>query len=215
MKTSSGKALFFLASLLFLLQACASSQLTRRDLESVDTITVARYKTPDLEVNTVAGSALICLGGCLTAPAGAAIDVNATKKAHQGVIFPDYGKLLVQNFMRIAPKEISGWPIMKEADNPVERGYEHKGGAVLLFDVGHVWLTPFGGLVIEGDIIMRDPNGKKVSARHFWYRSIDFGPKKSREEYLADNRRLLIEEIARAAEHTARELLIEPLKRGM
>lgn len=214
-KTSLRTIFLFLAGLPLLLQACAGTQLTRRDLDSIETIKVVRYKTPELEVRTVSGAALTCLGGCLTAPVGAAIDVNASKKAHQGVVFPDYGKLLAQNFMRLAPEEIQGWPRMAAANDPVARGYEYKDSALILFDINHVWLTAVGGLTIEGDIIMRDPKGSKILQQHFWYRSIDFGPKISQEEYLADNRKLLIREIPLAAEHTAKELIIKHLKEGL
>ncbi len=216
MKKSPRTLLVFLGGMLLFLQACAGTQqLTRRDLESVDTITVARYGTPVLQVNTVTGSALMCLGGCCTAPAGAAIDIHETGKAHQGVVFPDYGKLLVQNFMRTAPKEISGWPKMKEVNNPVERGYEQKGSAFLLFDINHIWLTPYGGLVVEGDIVMKNQRGNKIAQQHFWYRSVDFGLHKTEDEFLADNRKLLIEEIPNAAEHTAMDLIIKPMKQGL
>ncbi len=208
-------AFLFLTGIPFLLQACAGTRITSRDLESVETITVARYKTPDLEVKTVSGAILTFSGGLLTAPLGAAIDVRASNKANQGVIFPDYGKLLVQDFMRIAPKEIPGWPKMKEANNPVEQGYEYKGGASIVFAVDHLWLTVYGGLTIEGDIVMRNQDGGKMFQRHFWYRSRDFGLRKNQEEYLTGNARLLIEEMPLAAEHTARELIIKPLKQGL
>ncbi len=216
LRTFSRKTFLSIAVLACLLQSCAGTQqLTRQDLESVDSITVARYRTPVLQVNTTAGSALMCLGGCCTAPAGAAIEIHETGKAHQGVVFPDYGKLLVQNFMRTAPKEISGWPKMKEANNPVERGYEQKGSAFLLFDIDHIWLTPYGGLVVEGDVVMKNQSGNKIAQQHFWYRSVDFGLHKTEDEFLADNRKLLIEEIPNAAEHTARDLIIRPLKQGL
>ena len=214
-KASLRTAFLLLAGLPLLLQACASTQLTRRDLESIGTIKVVRYKTPELEVRTVSGSVLTCLGGCLTGPAGAAIDEDASKKANQGVIFPDYGKLLAQSFMRLAPEEIPGWPKMVSANDPVARGYEYKDSALILFDIDHVWLTAVGGLTIEGDIIMRDPKGSRILQQHFWYRSIDFGPKKSQQEYLADNRKLLVKEIPLAAEHTAKELINKQLKQGL
>lgn len=207
--------ILFPIGLLLFLQACASTGITRRELSSIESIQVARYKTPDLEVKTVAGVILIFSGGLLTAPLGASIDERASKRANQSVIFPDYGDLLVRSFLRVAPKELPGWPKMTAVNKPVDRGYKYAGAALLVFDVDHLWLTKFGGLTIEGDVIMRDPNGNTLFKRHFWYRSRDFGLLKDQDEYLANNAKLLVDEIPLAAEHTARTLIIGPLKEGL
>jgi len=216
-KTTSRTVILFLASFTLLLQACASTHITRRDLDSIQTIQVARYKTPDFEIKTLAGVIVNTIGAGAIIPTlvAPALDKSTTKRNTIGTIFPDYGELLVKDFIRIAPQAIRGWPKMVEANNPVERSYEYKDGALIVFDIKQVWLTIVGGITVSGYITMRNPNGSQILKRTFWYRSVDFGLKKSGDEYIADNCKLLLEEMPLAAEHTARELIIDPLKEGM
>lgn len=200
-----------------LLQACATIKITRKDLESVENITVVRYKTPDLKVKTLTGVIFTFAGGGAIVPTVIAsqVDKKSTENATQGVIFPDYGELLMYHFIKIAQEEIRDWPKMTSISNPVKRGYQYKDGALIVFDIDHLWITLVGGLTIEGDVIMKNTTGHKIFRRHFFYRSRDFGIKKGQKEYIADNAKLLIEEIPIAAEHTARDLIIKYLKESL
>lgn len=200
-----------------LIQGCASKQITRRDLESTQNIRVVRYRTPDLTVKTLTGVAFDLVGGGAILPTLIArhADTKATEEATQEVIFPDYGELLMEQFMRIAPAEIRGWPKMTSIGDPVQKGYKYKDGALLVFYVDHLWITLLGGLTIEGDVTMKSSKGDKILARHFWYRSKDYGVVKDQKEYTADNCKLLRDEIPLAAERTARDLIIRHLKEGL
>ena len=199
------------------LQACATINITRKDLESVENITVVRYKTPDLQIKTLTGVILLGAGGGAIVPTVVAsqVDTKSTKNATQGVIFPDYGELLMSQFIKIAQEEIRDWPKTIPISNPVERRYQHKGDALIVIDVNHMWITLVGGLTIEGDVIMRNTTGHEIFKRHFFYRSRDFGIRKGQKEYIANNAKLLIEEIPVAAEHTARDLIIKYLKESL
>ncbi len=211
----SWKAYSLILVICFLwLQACASTQLTRKDLDSLENIKVVRYKTPNLTVKTLTGVIFDFVGGGAIVPALIAshADKKSTESATQGLIFPDYGELLMNHFMKNVQEEIRGWPKMTSLSNPVEKGYQYKDGALILFDINHLWITLYGGLTIEGDVMMKSSAGDKIFGRHFFYRSRDFGIKKDQDEYLAENCKFLIEEISVAAEHTAKDLIIKYLK---
>jgi hypothetical protein len=199
------------------LQACATMQITRQNLQAVENIWVVRYKTPNLRVKTLTGVIMTFVGGAAIVPTivGSHVDSKAAENTTRGVIFPDYGELLLNSFVQIVQKEISDWPKMTSVSNPVDKGYEYKDGAFILFDVDHLWITLYGGLTIEGDVTMRNSSGRKIFGRHFFYRSRDFGLRKSQKEYAADNAKLLIEEIPLAAEHTARDLIIKYMKQSL
>jgi hypothetical protein len=210
MKKPSIVIYLLLAILPLLLQGCAGTQIARKDLDSIATIEVARYKTPDLSMATAGGFVLQASGGWLTAPLGVAAYEEAGKTVTQRVFLPDYGELFVRSFMRIAPEEIQGWPKMVEAANPVEPGYENKGSGLIVFHVDKLVLS-FNGLFIQGDFMMKDPDGHTMLQRSFMYRSWDFGAGGKQEKYLANNCKLLIEEIPIAAERTAKEIIIKHL----
>jgi hypothetical protein len=178
-------------------------KITRRDLEFMGTIKVVRYRTPDLRIQTVRG--IILWGGIWQR----SFEYKMGNKATKGTALPDFGKLLVQNFMLIASNY--GWPNLVEENDPVERGYEYKGSALIVFAIDQMYLTFFAGLRINGWIIMRNPHGSEIFNLPFGYTSKHFGLRKRAAEYKADNYKLLIEEIPLAAEHTARELIIERL----
>jgi hypothetical protein len=192
-------------------------QITRRDLESIGAIKVVRYKTPDIRVQTVIRTILRSTFIDISVPIvlGSAIEKKTGNNATKGTVLPDYGELLERDFMLLAPKEINGWPMMVEENNPVDRGYEYKGGALIVFEIDQIYLTFLAGLRVEGYITMRNPNGSKMFDWRFTYTSKHFGLRKSVAKYKADNYKLLIEEIPLAAEHTARELIIDRLKQGL
>jgi len=72
--------------------------------------------------------------------------------------------------------------------------------------VSQFWVTLYGGLTITTRATLYDRTGKKIWSKDFWYRSRDFGVKKSLQEYSADQAKLLIEEMPFAAEKIALEL---------
>lgn len=215
-KSFSKIVIFTLIISTLLLQAC-SLKLTKKDLYSIETIKVVRYKTPDLQVKTLTGVVINLVGGGAIVPTVVAstIDKNKGKKATKDTIMPDYGELLVKDFMEIVKAEIPGWPIMTAINNPVEKGYKYKDGAFILFDIHTMWLTIVGGLTIDGDMVMTNSNGDKIFKKHFFYRSRDFNLKKSQREYVANNCEQLITEVPLAAEHTARDLIINDLKESL
>jgi hypothetical protein len=194
----------------FLLQGCATTppnlDLTRSNLEPVKNITVVHQKTPPLQVYTASGDILIlCSLGIVCLPcliAGVVIDSNASSDARRGV--PDYGELMANDFVRIAGEAIPGWPPTTAVDAPVKPGYTCKEGPVLVLDIRSLDCTHLDnkGLVCVGDAIMNTSTGQTIFRRHFSYAS-----KLKQAELLANNHKLLLEEIPIAAETEAKELV--------
>ena len=71
------------------LQACASTQITRKELDSVENIRVVRYKTPNLTVKTLTGVIFDFVGGGAIVPAliASRADKKATEGPHKGSYF--------------------------------------------------------------------------------------------------------------------------------
>ncbi len=211
----SAKPVYLVIMIVCLLfQACATTQFSKRDLETEKSCIVVHYRTPDMQVKTLSGVIINLVGGGAIAPALIAdhVDDKASDKAAKGILFPDYGDLLCKNFVKSAQEEFPEWPKMTSLDRPVEKGYGTKNGASVLFDVDHMWITLFGGLTIEGDITIKNAVGNKSYGKHFFYRSRDFGIKTKQDEYVANNCKLLIDEIPVAAEHTVKDLIMKELK---
>jgi hypothetical protein len=191
----------------FLLQGCATTppnlDLTRSNFEPVKTITVVHQTTPPLQVYTTSGDILIILGiACLPCLAvGAVIDSNASSDANRGV--PDYGELMQNDFVGIAGEAIPGWPPTTAVDAPVKPGYTCKEGSVLVLDIKSLACTHLDnkGLVCAVDATMKTSTGQTIFRRHFSYSS-----KLKQAELLANNHKLLLQEIPIAAETEANEL---------
>jgi len=193
-----------------LLQGCISHseiKLTKKNFESINKIKVVRYRTPNIEVKTASGATLRILGGVLTGPLGAYIDESKSEEARKGIMLPDYGDLLMRRFVERAGKEIPNWPEMVVEAKPVIKGYTYKDGHTILIDLSHVWVTFGVGLHMEGWITMNNPAGDIIYKRLFYYRSKDFNLTKSIDEYLADNCKLLREEMPIAADYNAKDLV--------
>jgi hypothetical protein len=175
-------------------------------LEPVKNITVVHQKTPPLQVYTASGDILIlCSLGIVCLPcfiAGVVIDSNASSDARRGV--PDYGELMGNDFARIAGEAIPGWPPSTAVDAPVKPGYTCKEASVLVLDIKSLDCTHLDnkGFVCAGDAIMKTSTGQTIFRRHFSYSS-----KLKQAELLANNHKLLLEEIPIAAETEAKELV--------
>ena len=122
-------------------------------------------------------------------------------------MLPDYGDLLMRRFVGHVRKEMPNWPEMVMEENPVKKGYAYKDGHVILIDLSHVWVTFGVGLHMEGWVTMNNPAGEMIYKRLFYYRSKDFNLRKSINEYLADNCKLLREEMPIAADYNARDIV--------
>lgn len=203
----SKPGLLMLVICVFLLQGCATTpppnlDLTRRNFDSVQKITVVRYKTPALESMPKSAAICIAIGSIsfVTCIAGVIIYVNASHDAGRGI--PDFGELMTKDFVSMAGEEISGWPPTTSVEAPVKKGYTSKDAALIVVDTKGISLTWNTGLVCACDVIVVDSRGQKIFLRHFLYRS-----QKTNLQLLADNHKPLKEEISIAAEKCANDVV--------
>ena len=132
---------------------------------------------------------------------------NQNEEARKNIMLPDYGDLLMRRFVEHGRIEMHNWPEMVMEENPVKKGYAYKGSHVILIELTHVWVTFGVGLHMEGWVTMNNPAGEMIYRSLFYYRSKDFNLRKSIDEYLADNCKLLKEELPIAADYNAKDIV--------
>lgn len=206
-RTLLKKAPAVMAVCALLVQGCATTpppnlDLTRSNFDSVQKLTVVRYKTPDLD--SMPKSAAICMAigsiSFVTCIVGLIIYSNASHDASRGI--PDFGELMMKDFVSTAGEEISGWPPTTSVDAPVKAGYQSKDTALIIVDTKGLSLGWNVGLVCAGDVIMVDSRGQKIFLKHFFYKSL-----KTNLQLLADNHKPLKEELSIAAETCAKAVV--------
>lgn len=188
------------------LSGCVSVPLVNSDINSLGPIEMVMYKTPKIQVTTLGGLFLQSLGGLLTAPVGIAINENAAKKVKDGVILLDLGGLVMKHFSERVRKEIPNWPEMTIRDQPVNKNYESEVGNTLEFRV-HQWGIAnryFNSLTI---VTLKNSNSKILWRKNSYYHSSMYKRGRKLEEFLADNGKLLKEEIAFAANTTVSDFI--------
>lgn len=218
MKPLSKPLVPFLAGLSLVLSGCASTTISRNTLTSVGPAQIARHKTPDLKEKTLGGAIVEAIGGGAILPTfviAPAIDSHATKRDTANATLPDPGDLIVKRFRDLAQITIPDWPAMTEIANPVDKEYKPGGAPLVLLNIEAVWLHFVQGLVIIGDLSMFDTRGTRLFKKKFVYTSRKAGRRRPVKEYIADNCKLLAEEMPLAADYTVRELLLAPLKEGL
>ena len=197
---------------IFLSSCVQSVPFVNRDSNSLGPIKVVMYKTPKINVATLGGLFLQSLGGLLTAPVGISINKNAAQKVEGGVELLDFGGFVMMHFSERAGQEISNWPQMVIMDQPVNKGYESADGNQLEFGVDKWGVAGryFYSLTI---VTMKNSEGQILWKKAFSYHSSTYGRGMAFEEFLANNGKLLKEEVAFAADLTVSDF-INHLKGG-
>ena len=194
---------------LLVLSCSGNVTLRKTDYRKVERVHGVWKKTADIEFKTIGsviGASLVGLGGLLTVPAGYTIERASTGTVEDKRIVPDLGELVLKKLVEAASAQMPAWPPTVLEQKPVGKKYENKDESVLVVEVSQFWVTLYGGLTITTRATLYDRTGKKIWSRDFWYRSRDFGVKKSLQEYSADQAKLLIAEMPFAAEKIALEL---------
>ena len=173
--------------------------LVNTDISSLGPVELVMVETPKIQVATLGGLFLQSLGGLLTAPVGVAVNENASKKVKDGVVLLDFGGLVMKHFSERVEKEIPNWPNMTIRDRPVNGNYKSGDGNQLEFRVDKWGVAGryFYSLTIG---TLKNPNGKIIWQKAFSYHSSTYKRGRVLEEFLADNGKLLKEEIAFAAD---------------
>ncbi len=200
---------FMVLVCLFALSCGGNVTLRKTDYQKVEKVHAVWKKTADIEFKTIGsviGASLVGLGGLLTVPAGYAIEKASTGRVKDERIVPDLGELVLKKLVEAASAGMPAWPATVFEQKPVGKKYENKDESVLVVEVSQFWVTLYGGLTITTRATLYDRTGERIWSKDFWYRSRDFGVKKTLEEYSADQAKLLIAEIPFAAEKIALEL---------
>lgn len=194
---------------LLALSCSGNVTLRKTNYQNVEKVRAVWKKTADIEIKTagsVVGASLAGLGGFLTMPAGLVLERASTGRVEDRRIVPDLGELVLKKLVGSASAEMPAWPPTTFELKPVGKKYENKDESVLVVEVSQFWVTLYGGLTITTRATLYDRSGGRIWSKDFWYRSRDFGVKKTLEEYSADQAKLLIAEIPFAAEKIALEL---------
>lgn len=202
-----------------LFQGCAVNKpFVKKDMQALSPLKVVRQETPEVRIVSVGRTLLgAALGAVLLGGVGAGIGVAMLQekvgpedKAH------DFGLLVEKKFIAQAVKEIPNWPTMDVQEQPVAGDYTEK-CAVLEFKVNRIAIGNLGGdgLTSITIVTMKDSNGEVIWEKSFKYSSIEFARvQRSSDDLLADNKKLLGEEIEFAADKTA-AFFIANLKAGI
>lgn len=194
---------------LFALSCSGNVTLRKTDYQKIEKVRAVWKKTADIEFKTagsVVGASLVGLGGFLTVPAGIAIERASTGRVKNERVVPDLGELVLKKLVEAASAEMPAWPPTILEQKPVGKKYENRDESVLMIEVSQFWVTLYGGLTVTTRATLYDRSGGTIWSAGFWYRSRDFGVKKTLEEYSADQAKLLIAEMPFAAEKIALEL---------
>lgn len=190
-----------------LVSGCVTLSMTRQDYESIKPpMHVAWQKTPVLRAPTWASVVLITLGGVVTAPVGAYMEMQSTKKLKGEIVIPDIGFEVASRYMHIWRKK-GNPPEMVLAKYPIESDHEFP-GASIDFSFTHYFIGADGGLVANCQIIIKDNYGKTIHKNVKMYTPYALNRKKlSRDEFMEDNGKILVEEIKIAAQYIADEFV--------
>jgi hypothetical protein len=221
--TEMKKLVYLFISLLwiissFLVQGCATDKsYARKDFSSLSPVKVIRYETPGIERSTKTETLLITTA-VLAVPGGSALLLlndkycEARGKDMQEEI-PDFGLLVMNNFVDKLRDEIPDFPALTVECTPVEADY-NESSTLISFKVKKVaygFMDPLHGsgnnFYSKTVVTMTDPQGNVIWQKNFLYLSENFNRAKEIEELEADNARLLKEEMHFAAEQTAADFI--------
>lgn len=203
-----------------LLQGCATvpkpnTPFVKRDMSTITPLKVAHYETPQID-DTNPGLVIIgaTLGAVLLMGVGAGLGAAlALHKIDKEAPVPDFGNLVMTEFIERAGKEISQWPAMTVENEPITEDYSHKSGAILVIKVNGLAIHPVQGFMSGVVVTMKDSAENVLWEKDFSYVSKVFGREKSQDEYKENNFKLLNVEMEFAAEKTVADFM-EHFKQG-
>jgi len=191
-----------------MLHGCATlqSSLKKDDYDAIKRVKVVRSTTPEFWVRTAAS--------LLASPLSIAIDRNATNDANKHTI-PDIGDLLTKSFASQINDEFPNWTDIYIETKPVEmpakmqegEQYKYKDGHLLTLYIDSAGLAWDSGFFATVRAHMVNSDGKIIYHAFTFYRTSNYGDYRTREEYLADGGKLLIEEMQIAADRISKDVI--------
>jgi len=186
---------------LLTLAGCATNKpMEAKRLETISSVEVARYPTPEIQRHS---GATIGVGGLLLGGFGMeAAGTVAGKALRERCKLEDFGALVTREFVEQAPKQIPTWPSMRVREAPIEAGYVVKDAYLLSFQPIVVCLYSFGaakGLNAGVTATLVSSSGEEIWKFISEYYQKKAGRERELEELEADSCRLLKEEMQYAA----------------
>lgn len=208
-------ALTLLVLTVISIQGCASDKVfIKKDLSTLAPLTVVRQPTPEFKVMKLGGEMLagqiiggLLLGGLGVGIAGETMAEIKGKELKEKASLPDYGELVMKEFVEKIGTELPNWPAMKIENQPVSKDYAHPLKTLLDFEVSMLKLMSIHGLISTTSVTLKDSNDNILWQKNFTYISRDFGRDKSIDEFEADNGILLKEEMMFAANKTVSDFI--------
>lgn len=204
----------------FLFQGCATDKpYVKKDFSSLAPVKVVRYETPGIERSTKTESLLITTA-VIAVPGGSALlilndEYCETRGKEMQKKIPDFGLLVMNKFVEKLKNEISDFPALTVACEPVDEEYSEP-STLISFKVKRVaygFLDPLRGsgnnFSSKTVVTMKGPQGEILWQKNFLYLSENFDRSKEIDELEADDARLLKEEMEFAAEQTATDFVAD------
>ena len=206
---------FPLFAVLLLLSGCATSPpfqdiaFTASGSQSLSPLKVVRHEVPIATKVARGQMAMPVLFGPLGALALAAAQQGGGKELMERYRLPDYGELVVEIFVKLAAREVPGWPEMVVEGKPVARDFSYPGALLTVSPGSLIFSTTEDLRGFNAGVVVRltDPRGNVLWQTQFMYQSKTSGRARDWEEFEADEAKLLKEEMDFAADTTAAYLV--------
>jgi hypothetical protein len=197
----------------FIFQGCSlpDKLYLKKDTIIATPLKVIRYETPDIrrysvvEIVIVAAVGFGLLGG-IGAPVCALI-YHDMKKLPDDQGIPDFGKLVMTQFIDRAKNEIPNWPVMIVEEKPIQESPTDNANYILEFKADPLEIKSSLGLRFTTIVTMKDKEGNVVWEKGYKYSSEEFNRKASYEQLKNYNYKLLKEEMSFAADKTVTDFI--------
>ncbi len=207
------------------------------DLSSLSPLRVIRFDTPDMNKHspgTILKSALYPTSWvCYTFLSDISKDMAEKmegRSLRDKCGLPDFGQLVLNKFTGRVAKELHDWPEMLIENNPVQeprtqpmvqettlfqRYYEYKSNNILSFTVDsiHFWTWIQEDFRTTTVAELRAPTGELIWTKRYYYSQRKADREREVEEMMANNCKLLKEEMDYAAEKTVNVFIEDISKR--
>lgn len=208
-------SLLFLLITSFTLSGCTAlpnQPYLKSDASEAIPMKMIRYETPELRVYTTGGIITsVVIGAVIIGVIGAGLgyviyDAATSQSPNPDV--PDFGKLVMDQFIERSKKEIPNWPNMAVQEKTVSEDLPiDKTSYTLILKVGNVKINEASGMNIDTTITMKDKEGRIIWEKGYWYDPAFFNRLSTFDELKADKYKKLKEEFAFASEKTVTDFI--------
>lgn len=198
------------------LSGCAATdkQLSRDDLKSINSMTVAQLTSPPLLKETT-GSALVGATGIMFGAIGGGIGGGIQykmmesngKELQEKCNLPNYGESVFKRLVERIPNEVAGWPKIVVKNGPVSDESEITNDYAIIVKTKMVKVKDGSGLYAWTTAQLRNPEGDIL-----WEKNVKYETRKLKRQcdldiLEADKGKLLREEYEFAIQYTVSALI--------